>query len=265
MRPARQTRPPPGDRLAAMDLNADMGESFGAWRMGDDAALLAVVTSASIACGFHGGDPRVMRRAASAAHAASVVVGAHVSYPDLVGFGRRAMDATPEEVETDVLYQIGALHALARASGGSVRYVKPHGALYHAVASDLAVATALVGAVVAFGEPLVLLGPPGSVGAEVARALGVRAAVEGFADRRYRGDGTLVPRREAGSVLHGEDEVVSQARALAAGFVPTAGGATIRLDCDSICLHSDTPGAVELARAVRRALEADGVALQSFA
>ena len=248
-----------------MDLNADMGESFGAWRMGDDEALLGVVTSASIACGFHGGDPRVMRRAASAAQAASVVVGAHVSYPDLVGFGRRAIDATPEEVETDVLYQIGALHALARASGAPVCYVKPHGALYHAVASDLAVATAVVGAIVAFGEPLVLLGPPGPVGAEVASALGVRMATEGFADRRYREDGTLVPRRAAGSVLQREDEVVSQARALAGGAVTTVGGTTIQLECDSICLHSDTPGAVALARAVRGALEADGVTLQSFA
>jgi UPF0271 protein len=153
----------------------------------------------------------------------------------------------------------------ARASGGSVRYVKPHGALYHAVASDLAVASALVSALVAFGEPLVLLGPPGSAGAEVGSALGVRTAVEGFADRRYRDDGTLVPRRDAGSMLHGEEEVVSQARALAGGFVRTAGGATIRLECDSICLHSDTPGAVGLARAVRLALEADGVALHSFA
>lgn len=257
-RPARPTGP-------TVDLNADVGESYGAWTMGDDAALLEVVSSANLACGFHGGDPMVMAATARAAAARGVVVGAHVSYPDRVGFGRRAMDLSPEELAGDVLYQVGALDALARAAGTRVRYVKAHGALYHRVAVDPAQAAALVKAMVTYDPSLVLLTLPGSAALDLAREHGIRAVAEAFADRAYLPDASLVPRGQAGAVLTDPAAAVRQAVRLATeAKVVAVDGSVVAVTARSLCLHGDTPGAAALARAVRAGLDAAGVAVASF-
>lgn len=239
--------------MPEIDLNCDLGEGYGAWTLGDDAALLGLVSSANIACGFHAGDPRTMTRTVAAAAERGVAVGAQVSYPDLVGFGRRAMDVAPEDLTADVLYQLGALAGIARASGTAVRYVKAHGALYHRVAADPRQAAAVVEAVRRYDAGLPLLTLPGSVAAEVAAAAGVPVVAEGFADRAYAADGTLVPRDQPGAVLTDPAEVAARA-------VELATGRAVR----SLCLHSDTPGAVDLARAVRSALDAAGVSVRAF-
>jgi 5-oxoprolinase (ATP-hydrolysing) subunit A len=238
-----------------VDLNADVGESYGAWTLGDDEAVLDVVTSANVACGFHAGDPLTLRRTVAAAAARGVVVGAQVSYPDLVGFGRRDMELTAEEITADVLYQVGALSGLARAAGVEVRYVKPHGALYNRAARDPAVAAAVAAGA---GElPVLLLA--GSPGQRAVGALG-----ECFADRGYTPDGRLVPRREPGAVLTDPREVAERAVRMAAGSVPAVDGTPVPVDAVSICLHGDTPGAAALARAVRAALAGAQVALAPF-
>jgi 5-oxoprolinase (ATP-hydrolysing) subunit A len=243
-----------------MDLNADVGESYGAWVLGDDEAVLDVVTSANVACGFHAGDPVTLLRTVTAAAVRGVAVGAQVSYPDLVGFGRRDMELTAAEIEADVLYQVGALAGLARAAGTEVRYVKPHGALYNRAARDPAVAEAIAGAVARYGEDLPLLLLAGSPGREAAGALG-----ECFADRAYTPEGRLVSRREPGAVLTDPDEVVTRAVRMATGReVVATDGSTVPVDAVSICLHGDTPGAAELARRVRAGLEAAGVTLAPF-
>ena len=242
-----------------MDLNADVGESYGAWVLGDDEAVLDVVTSANVACGFHAGDPVTLLRTVTAAAARGVVVGAQVSYPDLVGFGRRDMELTAAEIEADVLYQLGALAGLARAAGTEVRYVKPHGALYNRAARDPAVAEAIAGAVARYGElPVLLLA--GSPGARAAGALG-----ECFADRAYTPEGRLVSRREKRAVLTDPDEVAARAVRMATERIVTAvDGSTLPVEAVSICLHGDTPGAAELARRVRAGLEAAGVTPAPF-
>ena len=250
----------------AMDLNCDLGEGYGAWSHGDDAALLQVVTSANVACGFHGGDPRTLERTVAAAAGRGVAVGAQVSYPDLVGFGRRAMDVAPADLTADVLYQLGALEAFARVAGTRVRYLKPHGALYHRVAADPAQAAAVVEAVRRYDASLPVLGAPRSALAAAAARAGVPFVAEGFADRAYDAGGRLLPRGEPGAVLADPAAAARQAVRLAVeGRVTAVDGSEVDVDVRSVCLHGDTPGAAEMARAVRAALEAAGVPLAPFA
>jgi UPF0271 protein len=249
-----------------IDLNSDLGESLGAWRMGDDAALLAIVSSANVACGFHAGDPAGILQTLRAAGARGVVVGAHVSYPDLAGFGRRNMDVASADLRADVIYQVGALQGLAAAAGTTVRYVKPHGALYNTIAHDERQAHDVIAALLALDPRLVLVGLAGSPLLGWARAAGLRVVAEAFADRAYTPQGTLVSRREPGAVLHDPQEIAARMLRLATGGVVTAiDGSTVRIEADSICVHGDSPGAVETARQVRAVLEAAGVAIRPFA
>ena len=249
----------------AVDLNADLGEGFGAWRLGDDDALLSVVTSANVACGFHAGDPLILRRCCATAAGRGGTIGAQVSYRDLAGFGRREMDVPPDELPAEVLYQIAALDGIARAEGSRVRYVKPHGALYNRIARDPVQARAVAAAVAAYDPTLPLLTLPGSVAAQAAADAGLRAAAEAFADRAYTAEGTLVSRREPGAVLTDPAEVTERAVTMATrGRVQSADGQPVTVHAESICVHGDTPGAVELARAVRRGLAAAGVRLAPF-
>ena len=255
---------PAGDP-ARVDLNADVGESYGRWRLGDDVALLDVVTSANVACGFHAGDPSTLRATCAAAAARGVAVGAQVSYPDLAGFGRRFLDMAPDELTDAVLYQVGALDALARVTGTHVSYVKPHGALYNAVVSHEAQAAAVVRAVRELDPGLPVLGLPGSALLRAAGAAGLRAVPEAFADRAYRADGTLVPRREPGAVLSDPDEVAGRVVALVTdGAVRAVDGSRVAVIAESVCVHGDSPGAVATARAVRVALERAGVAVRAL-
>ncbi|MFC9977549.1 LamB/YcsF family protein [Spirillospora sp. NPDC127200] len=250
--------------MAVIDINADLGEGFGVWRLGDDAALLEVVTSANVACGFHAGDPLTLRRVCAAAVARGVTIGAQVSYRDLAGFGRREMDVAPEELTAEVLYQIAALDGVARAEGGRVAYVKPHGALYNRIVRDAVQARAVVAAVRAYDAALPMLTLPGSAVHEVADGLAIVA--ECYADRAYTPAGTLVSRREPGAVLHDPEAVARRAVRMAVdGTVAAIDGTEVALDARSVCVHGDTPGAVELARAVRAALAGAGVAAEPFA
>ncbi|GAB3200051.1 5-oxoprolinase subunit PxpA [Geodermatophilus arenarius] len=249
-----------------MDLNADLGESFGAWTLGDDAAMLQVVTSANVACGFHAGDPLTLRRVCAQAADAGVAIGAQVSYRDLAGFGRRFLDAAPDELAADVLYQLGALDGLARVAGTRVRYVKPHGALYNAVVAHEEQAAAVVSAVAAYDRSLPVLGLPGSAFLRLAGEAGLPTVAEAFADRAYTPAGTLVPRRQPGAVLTDAGEIARRCVAMAAGEpVTDVDGGPLVLAPDSICVHGDTPGAVAIAREVRAALTGAGVALAPFA
>ncbi|MHA7262869.1 LamB/YcsF family protein [Arthrobacter sp. TMN-37] len=251
--------------MAYIDLNSDVGESFGNWVMGDDAAIFRSVSSANVACGFHAGDPSTIAQTCRDAVAAGVTIGAHVAYRDLAGFGRRFLDCSPTELADDVLYQLGALEAMARAAGGKVRYVKPHGALYNTIVTHEAHARAVVDAVKAFGGDLPLLLLPGSVALAAAEAAGLRGVSEAFADRAYNPDGTLVSRREPGAVLHDVDAVAANMVRLATeGTITARDGSTIRTPAESICLHGDTDGTVAMSIAVRRELEAAGVGIRSF-
>ncbi len=244
-----------------MDLNSDMGESFGVWRMGDDEALVKIVTSANVACGFHAGDPAGMMRTVAAAVSAGVHVGAHVSYPDLVGFGRRKMGVSPDQVRSDTLYQLGGLEAICRAQGTRVRYVKPHGALYHALGSDPGVADALFEAVAAFDPSLPVVVPSGLSWPRS----DLRLVPEAFADRSYESDGRLVERSVPGAVLTDIAEVAARAARLASeGVVMAVDGRELRLQAETICVHGDTPAAVSMAQAVRSAMESRGVAVRPF-
>ncbi|MFV2177430.1 LamB/YcsF family protein [Actinomadura sp. LOL_016] len=250
--------------MAVIDINADLGEGFGIWELGDDLALLDVITSANVACGFHAGDPLIMRRVCAAAVERGVTIGAQVSYRDLAGFGRREMDVAAPELTAEVLYQLAALDGIARAEGGRVAYVKPHGALYNRVARDEVQAAAVAEAVRAFDPALPLLTLPGSAVHEVAGGLTVVA--ECFADRAYTPAGRLVSRREPGAVVHDADEVVRRAVRMAVdGSVVAVDGSDVALRARSMCVHGDTPGAVSLARAVRAALTGAGVTLEPFA
>jgi UPF0271 protein len=238
-----------------MDLNADLGEGFGVWQLGDDDALLDVITSANVACGFHAGDASTMRRVCAGAAARGVVVGAQVGYRDLAGFGRRRIDYDLTELRDDVIYQIGALDGFCRVAGTRVRYVKPHGALYNTAAVELGQASAVVTAVVDYDRSLPVLCQPGSVLFRMAADSGLRVVAEGFADRGYRADGTLVPRSAPGAVLHDADEVVARSVRMATSReVVAVDGTVVPCEVASICLHGDTPGAVDLARRVRAAL-----------
>ncbi len=244
---------------ALVDLVADLGESFGAYRMGDDEALLEIVTSANVACGFHAGDPRVMDRTVSACARLGVAVGAHPSFPDLVGFGRRAMDLTPQEIRTDVLYQVGALSGFASVHGTRLTHVTPHGRLGNLVVTDEAVAEAVADAVNDYDATLVLLTQEGLL-ATAARERKQPVAILGLADRAYSDDGTLVPRSEPNAVLTDPGEVAERTvRMITEGIVRSARGQEIPVVCDSVLLHGDTPGAVKLAHRVRRELAAAGV------
>ena len=249
-----------------MDLNSDLGEGYGRWALGDDAAMLEVVTSANIACGFHAGDPATIDRTVRTAVERGVAVGAQVSYPDLVGFGRREIDVPPDELTADVLYQLGALEAFAKAAGSRVRYVKPHGALYNRIARDPVQAAAVVEAIRRYVPALPLLTLPGSVAMEAAGEAGIPSVAEGFADRAYTAEGRLVSRREPGAVLHDPEQVAARAVVMATEHrVEAAGGEQVAVEVRSLCVHGDTPGAVDLARAVRTALEHAGVTLEAFA
>lgn len=249
-----------------IDLNSDLGESFGRWTLGDDEAMLALVTSANVACGFHAGDATTLRRTCAAAASRGVVVGAQVGYRDLAGFGRRFVDMEPGELADDVVYQLGALDGMCRVAGTAVRYLKPHGALYNAAVHHVAQARAVVDAVRAYDPALPVLGLPGSELLRAAEAAGLRAVPEFFVDRGYAPDGTLVPRREPGALLHDPDEVAARVRRLLSdGVVEAVDGSVVAVRAESACVHGDSPGAVEMARAVRAALESAGVRLEPFA
>ncbi|MCK9817644.1 LamB/YcsF family protein [Pseudomonas sp. MAFF 302046] len=252
--------------MRAIDLNSDLGESFGAWSMGDDAAMLDVVTSANVACGFHAGDPAGILRTLKAAVAKNVTIGAHVAYPDKVGFGRRNMDVASDELTADVIYQIGALQSLAKAAGTSVRYVKPHGALYNTIAHDRRQALAVIEAIRAIDPTLVLVALAGSELIELARNEGLQCVAEAFADRAYTPQGTLVSRREPGAVLH-DPKLVAQRmlRLVEDGTIEAIDGSRTRIQADSICVHGDSPAAVEMARELRRVLENANLSLRPFA
>jgi UPF0271 protein len=249
----------------SIDLNCDMGEGFGPYRMGPDAELLELVTSASIACGFHAGDPRIMDATTAGAVARGVSIGAHVSYPDLAGFGRRQLRVSADELTTDVLYQIGALDAFCRRHGTSVRYVKAHGALYNDMADDETLAGALADAAAGYGGDLAVLVLAGSPAAEVIGGRGVRVVRECFADRAYTPAGRLVSRREPGSVITDPAQVAERGVRLAQGLpVAAQDGTEISVAADTICVHGDTAGAVELATALRRGLADAGVTCRPF-
>ncbi|MFF8939861.1 LamB/YcsF family protein [Streptomyces paradoxus] len=252
--------------MTSIDLNADLGEGFGRWRLTDDERLLSVVTSANVACGFHAGDAVTMRRVCELAAGRGVRIGAQVSYRDLAGFGRRAMDVPPAELAAEVAYQIGALEVFARAAGARVAYVKPHGALYNRVVHDEEQAAAVVDGVLLADAALPVLGLPGSRLLELAGKAGLPVVTEAFADRAYTDAGTLVPRTLEGAVVTDPDAVVERSLGLArAGEVVSRSGTRVEVRARSLCLHGDTPGAVELARRVRERLEASGVRVEAFA
>jgi UPF0271 protein len=252
--------------MDVLDLNSDLGESFGRWVLGDDEAMLDLVTSANVACGFHAGDPTTLRRTCRMAADAGVVVGAQVGYRDLAGFGRRFIDVAPDELADDVVYQIGALDGMCRVVGTAVRYVKPHGALYNAIVHHEAQAEAVVAAVVSYSEDLPVLGLPGSAFLRAAERAGLRTVPEFFVDRGYTPDGTLVSRREPGAVLHDPEEVTARLlRLVSDGVVTAVDGSDVAVTAGSACVHGDSPGAVEMARAVRAGLAKAGVTVQAFA
>jgi UPF0271 protein len=251
--------------MSSIDLNADLGEGFGRWTLTDDEQLLSVVTSANVACGFHAGDAVTMRRVCELAAERGVRVGAQVSYRDLAGFGRRAMDVPPAELAAEVAYQIGALEVFARAAGTRVSYVKPHGALYNRVVHDGEQAAAVVDGVLLADAALPVLGLPGSRLLELAEGAGLPAVTEAFADRAYTDQGTLVPRGQEGAVITDAEAVVERSVGLArSGTVVSRSGERIPVRARSLCLHGDTPGAVELARRVRTELAAAGVRVEAF-
>ncbi|AKK29657.1 LamB/YcsF family protein [Mycobacterium sp. EPa45] len=251
--------------MTTVDLNADLGEGFGVWELGDDAAMLDIVTSANVACGFHAGDPAGLARTTRAAAERGVRIGAQVSYRDLAGFGRRFIDVEPAELTAEVIYQIGGLQALARAAGSEIAYVKPHGALYNTIVSHREQARAVAEAVHAVDPGLPVLNLAGSVFFEEAQRLGLRTVAEAFADRAYRQDGTLVSRREEGAVLRDPECIAERvSRMVRSGQVVAVDGSTIDIQVESVCVHSDSPGAVQIATAVRERLLRDGVDLAAF-
>jgi UPF0271 protein len=251
--------------VRSVDLNADLGESYGRWTLGDDEALLGVVTSANIACGFHAGDPTTLVAACRSAAERGVAIGAQVGYADLRGFGRRFVDVEPDDLYADVLYQIGALDGIARAHGSRVSYVKPHGALYNATVHHTGQAGAVVRAVADYTDRLAVLGLPGSALLAEAEAGGLPTVAEAFADRAYAPDGTLVPRRRPGAVIADTERIVERVlRMVAENKVDAVDGSAIVIHADSICVHGDTPGAVRAATAIRAALSDNGITVARF-
>ncbi|AEF39105.1 LamB/YcsF family protein [Hoyosella subflava] len=251
--------------MAAIDLNCDLGESFGIWALGDDAAMLPLVTSANIACGFHAGDARTLLITCQRAVDHGVRIGAQVSYRDLAGFGRRFIEVAPDELTADVLYQIGALDGLARVAGDRVRYVKPHGALYNAAVHHEEQAAAVVDAVAQYDRNLPILGLPGSALLRLAADAGLRTVTEAFADRAYTAHGALVPRREPGAVLSDATEIAARAYTMVTTHQVVAEDETVLdLHPESLCVHGDTPGAVEIAAMIREKFDAAGVVIAPF-
>ncbi len=251
--------------MPSVDLNADLAEGFGVWELGDDAAMLDIVTSANLACGFHAGNPVGLANTCRAAAERGVRIGAQVGYFDLAGFGRRRIDVDPAELTADVIYQIGALQALARAAGSSLSYVKPHGALYNTIVEHRDQARAVAEAVRAVDPGLPVLGLSGSVFFDEARRLGLRTVAEAFADRAYRADGQLLPRSEQGAVLRDPDVIARRVLEMVdTGRVAAADGTVIGVEMESVCVHGDSPGAVGIATAVRDRLVAAGVDLAAF-
>ncbi|MBI6704430.1 LamB/YcsF family protein [Pseudomonas viridiflava] len=251
--------------MRAIDLNSDLGESFGAWSMGDDAAILEVVSSANVACGFHAGDPAGILRTLEAAAARDVAVGAHVAYPDLVGFGRRNMDVPAEQLTADVIYQIGALQGLARSAGTTVTYVKPHGALYNTIAGDPVQAAAVIQAILRIDPQLKLVCLANSKLLGWARDAGLTCVSEAFADRAYTAQGTLVSRSRPGAVLHDVELITERMlRLVRDGVIEAEDGSLIELEADSICVHGDSPGAVNIAHALKQHLLEAGVNIRAF-
>jgi UPF0271 protein len=264
---APETRPVGVPDIAApvVDLNSDLGEGFGTWTLGDDDALLDIVTSANVACGFHAGDPSIMRRVCARAVSRGVAIGAQVGYRDLAGFGRRAIAVEPAELTDEVLYQLGALDGIARVEGGRVSYLKPHGALYNTIVADEAQAAAVVDAVRRYDPAMPVLGLPGSAFLRLAADAGLTAIPEAFADRAYTPAGHLVPRRTAGAVLHDADAIADRCvRMVTTGTVDALDGTLVTVGARSICVHGDTPGAVAIARRVRAALLGAGVTVARF-
>ena len=246
--------------MKTIDLNCDMGESFGAYTIGADEAVMASISSANVACGYHGGDPSVMRRTVRLAREHKVAVGAHPGFPDLVGFGRRDMRVAPQEVEDFVLYQIGALAAIAHSEGLPLSHVKPHGALYNMAVKDRPLADAIARAVNAFEPSLILFALPNSDLARAGEAAGLQVALEGFADRAYEPDGSLTPRSRQGAVIHDVAAVVRRAVRMATeGVVVATDGSEQAVRVDTICTHGDTPGSQALTKALRAGLERAGV------
>ena len=249
-----------------VDLNSDLGEGFGRWTLGVDDALLDIVTSANVACGFHAGDASIMRRICDRAAENGVAIGAHVGYRDLAGFGRRFIDVEPEILTQEVIYQIGALDAFAHVAGSRVRYVKPHGALYNAIVRHEEQAASVVQALVDYDPSLPVMGLAGSAWLRLAQEAGLTVVEEAFADRAYTPDGSLVSRRLPGAVLHDVGEIAARCVAIAKGEpITDAGGGPLTLAAESICVHGDTPSAVDIARKVKDALAGAGVSLAPFA
>jgi 5-oxoprolinase (ATP-hydrolysing) subunit A len=247
----------------SIDLNADVGEGLGPWPMGADAALIPLVTSVNVACGAHAGDPLTMRRTVRLALEHGVAVGAHPGYPDLVGFGRRELAMTPDELAASVLFQVAALHGVTRAEGGELRHVKPHGALYHRLATDREAARAVVEAIARLDASLAIVGPPGAVLLAESAAVGMTALAEGFADRAYEADGRLRSRTLPGALLDGPERAAAQAVSIARdGRLIAVDGTEVAIDVATLCVHSDTPRAAAIAAAVRAALLEAGVELR---
>ncbi|MFT4218726.1 MAG: 5-oxoprolinase subunit PxpA [Micropruina sp.] len=252
--------------MAVIDLNADLGESFGSWRLGDDEAMLEIVTSANVACGFHAGDPLTLQRTCELAARRGVRIGAQISYRDLAGFGRRFLDCSEAELRADVLYQLGALQAMCLVAGTSLAYVKPHGALYNTVVHHQSHARAVVSAVAAYDSSLPVLGLPGGVLLEQARAEGLRTVTEAFVDRGYTPAGTLVPRGQPGDLIHDPDAAAARVlRMVRDGVITAVDGTEVEMHAESLCTHGDSPGAVAMARRVREALVSSGVEVRAFA
>ncbi|HWG22893.1 5-oxoprolinase subunit PxpA [Actinospica sp.] len=251
--------------MTTIDLNCDLGEGFGAWTMGDDEALLAIVTSANIACGFHAGDPSIMRRLCDVAVENGAAIGAHVGYRDLVGFGRRRIEVSESDLTNDIVYQIGALDGFARMAGATVSYVKPHGALYNTIAVEPVYARALAEAVLRYNPDLHVVGLAGSSGLRDVGDAGVATVAEAFADRAYTADGHLVSRGTTGSVLHDVDAIAARCAEMArSGEIESIDGTKVHISAQTICVHGDTPGAVAIARRVRGTLVAEGITLKPF-
>jgi UPF0271 protein len=252
--------------VTSIDLNADLGEGFGRYRLESDAALLDLVSSANVACGFHAGDPVVMRETVSRAIARRVVIGAHPSYPDLQGFGRRDLGLSPDEVEASIVYQVGALQAFCTAAGSKLRYVKPHGALYNRAAKDIEIARAIARGIRSLDSSLLLLGLDGTAMVTAAQEVGLEIAREAFVDRAYQADGHLVPRGQPGAVLDDVTAVVDRAhRMIAERYVIAIDGTRRIVRPDSLCVHGDGPHAVEIVRALRERLESAGIEIAPFA
>jgi UPF0271 protein len=248
-----------------IDINSDMGESFGAYTIGHDRGLMKSITSANVAAGFHAGDPSVLRDTIRLAKENGVAVGAHPGFPDLVGFGRRELNVTPREAEDFVLYQIAAVAGVAEAEGVRMQHVKPHGALFNMAVGNAELSAAIARAVAAFDKTLILFGLPGSKILEAGRAAGLRVAAEVFADRAYEPDGSLASRRKPGSVIHDPDAVVARAvRMVKDRTVVAIDGSVVPLEADTICVHGDTPGSDDLAARIRAGFEAAGVSVKAI-